>query len=241
VWLACIPPDTPEIIPEPRSSGGACIYQDAWERSQFSNADVVGLITRTARDRCTASPRRTSEGAAHGAGTASPSTLVRSAWGATGCERAVTTTLHTQPSTAAAIAEPKCTGFHESFPRRTERQGRPCHSSTRYCSANKRGWCIPGCSACSWSSASNAITLAGVRQRHGETYGDWQSSGVLAEYLDESRCDDVLIRSSHVVAGDAPNEPWHRRYPSLMPANSLPVIRRHRRTRPGSRPRKATT
>jgi hypothetical protein len=131
--------------------------------------------------------------------------------------------------------------FHGSFPRRTERQGHPCHSSTRYCSANKRGWCIPGCSACSWSSASNAITLAGVRQRHGETYGDWQSSGVLAEYLDESRCDDVLIRSSHVVAGDAPNEPWHRRYPSLMPANSLPVIRRHRRTRPGSRPRKATT
>jgi hypothetical protein len=87
---------------------------------------------------------------------------------------------------------------------------------------------------------TNAITLAGVRHRHGETDGDWQSSGVLAEYLDESRCDDVLIRSSPVVAVDAPNEPWHRRYPPLMPANSLPVIRRHRRTRPGSGPRKAT-
>ncbi len=160
--------------------------------------------------------------------------------GCKGCDRAVTTTLQTQPDCGGHRRVEMHRMSTNHF--RDVRKGKVVHviHPLAIAARTNASGVFKGVVLVLGPPPTNAITLAGVGHRHGETDGDWQSSGVLAEYLDESRCDDVLIRSSHVVAVDAPNEPWHRRYSPLMPANSLPVIRRHRRTRPGSGPRKPT-
>jgi len=167
----------------------------AWERFQFSNADVVGLIQNGSRPLYR--PTHTYQ---RGSG----------AW----CWYSQSVRWPS-PSRNARVST-------NHF--RDVRKGTVVHviHPLAIAARTNAGGVFQGVVLVLGPPPTNAITLAGVRQRHGETYGDWQSSGVLAEYLDESRCDDVLIRSSHVVAVDAPNEPWHWRYPSLIPETPFP-------------------
>src|SRR5437763_6370204 len=133
----------------------------AWERFQFSNADVVGLTPERLATAVPPHPR-TSEGAAHGAGTASPSTLVRSAGGATGANVRSPRPCIPRPRLRRPSPSQNAPDFHESFPRRAERQGRPCQFiRSLFAARTNASGVFQGVVLVLGPPPTNAITVAG--------------------------------------------------------------------------------